>query len=347
MKDKDQKFTVISNKKVIKRFAAVIDSNDSNFNEQIKDSKKEIIEENPLILSKDKLVSEKNIILEKQETIKKSKAEEIKESAVVKKINKKLNNNIFKLISDDYYYNKEPSTLEISHLTKIIKKRVILKDVSITVNPKEIVALLGPNGAGKTTLFSVVLGILNPTQGKVIFNNKAINELPIHMRAKEGISYLPQARSIFRGLTVEENIRAVAEVAIKDEEKQDELVEHLLNEFKIAHLRTASALSLSGGEARRVEIARCLTTSPKVLLLDEPFAALDPIAIIELKEMLRHLKDKGISIFITDHNVKETLDIVDRAYIINNGELIAEGSPQEIVENKKARQLYLGSHFRI
>ena len=347
MKDKDQKFTVISNKKVIKRFAAVIDSNDSNFNEQIKDSKKEIIEENPLILSKDKLVSEKNIILEKQETIKKSEAEEIKEPAVVKKINKKLNNNIFKLISDDYYYNKEPSTLEISHLTKIIKKRVILKDVSVTVNPQEIVALLGPNGAGKTTLFSVVLGILNPTQGKVIFNNKVINELPIHMRAKEGISYLPQARSIFRGLTVEENIRAVAEVAIKDEEKQDELVEHLLNEFKISHLRTASALSLSGGEARRVEIARCLTTSPKVLLLDEPFAALDPIAIIELKEMLRHLKDKGISIFITDHNVKETLDIVDRAYIINNGELIAEGSPQEIVENKKARQLYLGSQFRI
>ena len=347
MKDKDQKFTVISNKKVIKRFAAVIDSNDSNFNEQIKDSKKEIIEENPLILSKDKLVSEKNIILEKQETIKKSEAEEIKEPAVVKKINKKLNNNIFKLISDDYYYNKEPSTLEISHLTKIIKKRVILKDVSVTVNPQEIVALLGPNGAGKTTLFSVVLGILNPTQGKVIFNNKVINELPIHMRAKEGISYLPQARSIFRGLTVEENIRAVAEVAIKDEEKQDELVEHLLNEFKIAHLRTASALSLSGGEARRVEIARCLTTSPKVLLLDEPFAALDPIAIIELKEMLKHLKDKGISIFITDHNVKETLDIVDRAYIINNGELIAEGSSQEIVENKKARQLYLGSQFRI
>jgi len=347
MKDKDQKFTVISNKKVIKRFAAVIDSNDSNFNEQIKDSKKEIIEENPLILSKDKLVSEKNIILEKQETIKKSEAEEIKEPAVVKKINKKLNNNIFKLISDDYYYNKEPSTLEISHLTKIIKKRVILKDVSVTVNPQEIVALLGPNGAGKTTLFSVVLGILNPTQGKVIFNNKVINELPIHMRAKEGISYLPQARSIFRGLTVEENIRAVAEVAIKDEEKQDELVEHLLNEFKIAHLRTASALSLSGGEARRVEIARCLTTSPKVLLLDEPFAALDPIAIIELKEMLRHLKDKGISIFITDHNVKETLDIVDRAYIINNGELIAEGSPQEIVENKKAKQLYLGSKFKI
>ena len=347
MKDKDQKFTVISNKKVIKRFAAVIDSNDSNFNEQIKDSKKEIIEENPLILSKDKLVSEKNIILEKQETINKSEVVEIKEPAVVKKINKKLNNNIFKLISDDYYYNKEPSTLEISHLTKIIKKRVILKDVSVTVNPKEIVALLGPNGAGKTTLFSVVLGILNPTQGKVIFNNKVINELPIHMRAKEGISYLPQARSIFRGLTVEENIRAVAEVAIKNEEKQDELVEHLLNEFKIAHLRTASALSLSGGEARRVEIARCLTTSPKVLLLDEPFAALDPIAIIELKEMLRHLKDKGISIFITDHNVKETLDIVDRAYIINNGELIAEGSSQEIVENKKARQLYLGSQFRI
>jgi lipopolysaccharide export system ATP-binding protein len=347
MKDKDQKLKVISNKKVIKRFTAVIDSDNLNLTEQIKKSKKEIIEEDVLILSKDKLVNEKSIILEKNETIKKSKAEVIKEPDVIKKINKKLNNNIFKLISNDYYYNKEQSTLEISHLTKIIKKRVVLKDVSVTVNPKEIVALLGPNGAGKTTLFSIVLGILKPTQGKVIFNNKIIHELPIHMRAKEGISYLPQARSIFRGLTVEENIRAVAEIAINDEEKQDDLVEHLLNEFKIAHLRTASALSLSGGEARRVEIARCLTTSPKVLLLDEPLSALDPIAIIELKEMLRHLKDKGICIFITDHNVKEILDIVDRAYIINNGELIAEGSPQEIVENKKARQLYLGSQFRI
>jgi len=346
MKDKDQKFTVISNKKVIKRFAAIADSNISDSSEKIDEPKKEVPEEKPFILSKNNLIKEEGVILEKK-TIKELAEETIAEPAVVKKINKKLNNNVFKLISDDYYYNKEPSTLEISHLTKIIKKRVILKDVSVRVNPQEIVALLGPNGAGKTTMFSIVLGILNPTQGKIIFNNKVINELPIHMRAKEGISYLPQSRSIFRGLTVEENIRAVAEVAIKDQEKEDELVEHLLNEFKIAHLRTASALSLSGGEARRVEIARCLTTSPKVLLLDEPFAALDPIAIIELKEMLRHLKDKGISIFITDHNVKETLDIVDRAYIINSGELIAEGSPQEIVENKKARQLYLGSQFRI
>ena len=273
--------------------------------------------------------------------------EEILEDNNKKSLIKKNNINVFKLVSDDFYYNKKPSTLEIINLTKIIKQRIILKNVSVRVDPQEIVALLGPNGAGKTTMFSIVLGILNPTQGKVIFNNKVINELPIHIRAKEGISYLPQSRSIFRGLTVEENIRAVAEVAIKDKDKEDELVEHLLNEFKIAHLRTASALSLSGGEARRVEIARCLTTSPKVLLLDEPFAALDPIAIIELKEMLKHLKEKGISIFITDHNVKETLDIVDRAYILNSGELIAEGSPNEIIENKKARQLYLGSQFRI
>lgn len=273
--------------------------------------------------------------------------EEILEDNNKKSLIKKNNKNVFKLVSDDFYYNKKPSTLEITNLTKIIKQRIILKNVSVRVDPQEIVALLGPNGAGKTTMFSIVLGILNPTQGKVIFNNKVINELPIHIRAKEGISYLPQSRSIFRGLTVEENIRAVAEVAIQDQEKEDELVEHLLNEFKIAHLRTASALSLSGGEARRVEIARCLTTSPKVLLLDEPFAALDPIAIIELKEMLKHLKEKGISIFITDHNVKETLDIVDRAYILNSGELIAEGSPNEIIENKKARQLYLGSQFRI
>ena len=273
-------------------------------------------------------------------------AEEVSEQINTKPSIKK-NKNVFKLISDDFYYNKKPSTLEINNLTKIIKQRVILKNANVKVDPQEIVALLGPNGAGKTTMFSIVLGILNPTHGKVIFNNKIINELPIHIRAKEGISYLPQSRSIFRGLTVEENIRAVAEVAIKDTDKEDELVEHLLNEFKISHLRTASALSLSGGEARRVEIARCLTTSPKILLLDEPFAALDPIAIIELKEMLKHLKEKGISIFITDHNVKETLDIVDRAYILNNGEVIAEGSPNEIIENKKARQLYLGSQFRI
>jgi len=287
--------------------------------------------EEPFILSKENIVPE-----------------EVLESINIEPpVEKKNNKNIFKLISDDHYYNKKPSTLEITNLTKIIKKRVILKNVSVKVDPQEIVALLGPNGAGKTTMFSIVLGILNPTQGKVIFNNKIINELPIHIRAKEGISYLPQSRSIFRGLTVEENIRAVAEVAIKDQDKEDELVEHLLNEFKIAHLRTASALSLSGGEARRVEIARCLTTSPKVLLLDEPFAALDPIAIIELKEMLKHLREKGISIFITDHNVKETLDIVDRAYILNSGEVIAEGSPNEIIENKKARQLYLGSQFRI
>jgi lipopolysaccharide export system ATP-binding protein len=287
--------------------------------------------EEPFILSKENIIPE----------------EVLEEISVESPIPKKNNKNIFKLISDDHYYNKKPSTLEITNLTKIIKKRVILKNVSVKVEPQEIVALLGPNGAGKTTMFSIVLGILNPTQGKVIFNNKVINELPIHIRAKEGISYLPQSRSIFRGLTVEENIRAVAQVAIKDQDKEDELVEHLLNEFKIAHLRTASALSLSGGEARRVEIARCLTTSPKVLLLDEPFAALDPIAIIELKEMLKHLREKGISIFITDHNVKETLDIVDRAYILNSGEVIAEGSPQEIIEDKKARQLYLGSQFRI
>ena len=288
----------------------------------------------PFILPKENIVSEEIL------------TEEVSEQINTKPSIKK-NKNVFKLISDDFYYNKKPSTLEINNLTKIIKQRVILKNVNVKVDPQEIVALLGPNGAGKTTMFSIVLGILNPTHGKVIFNNKIINELPIHIRAKEGISYLPQSRSIFRGLTVEENIRAVAEVAIKDTDKEDELVEHLLNEFKISHLRTASALSLSGGEARRVEIARCLTTSPKILLLDEPFAALDPIAIIELKEMLKHLKEKGISIFITDHNVKETLDIVDRAYILNNGEVIAEGSPNEIIENKKARQLYLGSQFRI
>ena len=187
MKDKDQKFTVISNKKVIKRFAAVADTDGSNTSEKIDESKKEIQEEKPLILSKSNLINDENTILEKQITIKKPLEEKLTEPTVVKKINKKLNNNVFKLISDDYYYNREPSTLEINRLTKIIKKRVILKDVSVTVNPQEIVALLGPNGAGKTTMFSIVLGILNPTQGKVIFNNKVINELQFICVQKKGL----------------------------------------------------------------------------------------------------------------------------------------------------------------
>jgi len=341
MKNKITKFAVISNDTLAEKkpdLDSVKKINDTHIQSQ-ENNKKE----------KDSNNKVKKPLLLKKEDILQDEILEVKKATDQKYSNTKSRNNSakIKILSNDFYLNLAPSTLNVKKITKIIKKRVILKNVNLKVNPKEICALLGPNGAGKTTLFSIILGILNPTEGNVFFGNKSLIGLPIHIRAKNGLSYLPQARSIFRGMTVEENIRAVAEVIIQDKEKEDDLVEHLLNEFKISHLRTASALSLSGGEARRVEIARCLCTNPKILLLDEPFAALDPIAITELKEMLKNLVDKGISVFITDHNVKETLDIVHRAYIINQGEIIAEGSPKEIIENKKARQFYLGSSFRL
>jgi len=341
MKNKITKFAVISNntlaekksdtENLIKKNNSLIQSQESNnkkknFNSEI---------QKPLLLEKESILQNEIV--------------EVKQAYNSKNNNTKFNNNSakVKILSNNFYLNLAPSTLNVKKITKIIKKRIILKNVNLKINPSEICALLGPNGAGKTTLFSIILGIFNPTEGSVFFGNKSLVGLPIHVRAKNGLSYLPQARSIFRGMTVEENIRSVAEVVVQEKEKEDDLVEHLLNEFKISHLRTASALSLSGGEARRVEIARCLCTNPKILLLDEPFAALDPIAITELKEMLKSLVNKGISVFITDHNVKETLDIVHRAYIINQGEIIAEGSPKEIIENKKARQFYLGSSFRL
>jgi lipopolysaccharide export system ATP-binding protein len=341
MKNKITKFAVISNDTLAEKkpdLDSVKKINDTHIQSQ-ENNKKE----------KDSNNKVKKPLLLKKEDILQDEILEVKQATDQKYSNTKSRNNSakIKILSNDFYLNLAPSTLNVKKITKIIKKRVILKNVNLKVNPKEICALLGPNGAGKTTLFSIILGILNPTEGNVFFGNKSLIGLPIHIRAKNGLSYLPQARSIFRGMTVEENIRAVAEVIIEDKEKEDDLVEHLLNEFKISHLRTASALSLSGGEARRVEIARCLCTKPKILLLDEPFAALDPIAITELKEMLKNLVDKGISVFITDHNVKETLEIVHRAYIINQGEIIAEGSPKEIIENKKARQFYLGSSFRL
>jgi len=341
MKNKITKFAVISNDTLAEK------KTDLNNEKKINDTNIQSQENNKK--EKDPNNKSKKPLLLKKENILQDGILEVKQAADQKYSNTKSRNNSakIKILSNDFYLNLAPSTLNVKKITKIIKKRVILKNVNLNVNPKEICALLGPNGAGKTTLFSIILGILNPTEGNVFFENKSLLGLPIHIRAKNGLSYLPQARSIFRGMTVEENIRAVAEVIVQDKEKEDDLVENLLNEFKISHLRTASALSLSGGEARRVEIARCLCTKPKILLLDEPFAALDPIAITELKEMLKNLVDKGISVFITDHNVKETLDIVHRAYIINQGEIIAEGSPKEIIENKKAKQFYLGSSFRL
>jgi len=342
MKNKITKFAIISNDTLAEK--KLDTENLKKINNNLIQSQKDNYKKAKNFDSK----IEKPLLL-KKESILQNEILEVKQAYNSKNNNTKSDNNSakIKILSNNFYFNLASSTLSVKKITKIIKKRVILKNVNLKVNPGEICALLGPNGAGKTTLFSIILGILNPNEGSVFFGNKSLVGLPVHVRAKNGLSYLPQAMSIFRGMTVEENLRAVAEVVVQDKEKEDELVEHLLNEFKISHLRTASALSLSGGEARRVEIARCLCTNPKILLLDEPFAALDPIAITELKEMLKSLVDKGISVFITDHNVKETLDIVHRAYIINQGEIIAEGSPKEIIDNKKAKQFYLGSSFRL
>jgi len=341
MKNKITKFAIISDESLAEKKPnaenlkkkTILIQNQKNNNQNENDFERKI--KKPLLLKKENIIQEK-IQNENQ-------AYNTKNNITISSNN----SDKIKILSNNFYLNLTPSTLYVKKISKIIKKKIILKNINIRVNPKEICALLGPNGAGKTTLFSIVLGVLNPSEGDVFFGNKSLMGLPVHVRAKSGLSYLPQARSIFRGMTVEENIRAVAEFMVQDKEKENDLVEHLLNDFKISHLRTASALSLSGGEARRVEIARCLCTNPKILLLDEPFAALDPIAISELKEMLKNLINKGISVFITDHNVKETLDIVHRAYIINQGEIIAEGSPREIIENKKAKQFYLGSRFRL
>jgi len=336
MKNKITKYAIVSNDTLAKK------KPDSEYLKKINNTLFQNEERNletkievPLLLKKENILKENVLEANLASKPENNNTEHVDNSAKIK------------ILPKNFYLNLAPSTLSVKKITKIIKKRAILKNVNLKVNPNEICALLGPNGAGKTTLFSIILGILNPTEGSIFFGNKSLVGLPVHVRARSGLSYLPQARSIFRGMTVEENIRAVAEVVVEDKKKEDDLVEHLLNDFKISHLRTASALSLSGGEARRVEIARCLCTNPKILLLDEPFAALDPIAITELKEMLRILSNRSISVFITDHNVKETLDIVDRAYVINQGEIIAEGSPKEIIENKKAKQFYLGSGFRL
>jgi len=243
--------------------------------------------------------------------------------------------------------------LMVEHLQKQYGSRVVVKDVSLTVAAGEVVGLLGPNGAGKTTCFYMVVGLVPMDGGTIHLEGKSIAHLPIHRRARMGLSYLPQEASVFRRLTVEENVRAVLELqldergrALKDPELSDRLNE-LLSDLQISHLRTNPALSLSGGERRRVEIARALAARPRFVLLDEPFAGVDPIAVIEIQRIVRFLKDRGIGVLITDHNVRETLGICDHAYIINAGEVLAAGRPDEIVENESVRRVYLGENFRM
>jgi lipopolysaccharide export system ATP-binding protein len=243
--------------------------------------------------------------------------------------------------------------LLIEHLHKRYGSRVVVKDVSLAVDAGEVVGLLGPNGAGKTTCFYMIVGLVPMDGGRITIDGRSIAHLPIHRRARMGLSYLPQEASVFRRLTVEENIRAVLELQ-RDERHRplapqtiEARLDELLADLQITHLRTNPAQSLSGGERRRVEIARALAARPRFILLDEPFAGVDPIAVIEIQRIVRFLKERGIGVLITDHNVRETLGICDHAYIINEGEVLAAGRPEEIVENESVRRVYLGEHFRM
>lgn len=237
--------------------------------------------------------------------------------------------------------------LRISKLRKSYRKRVVIREVSMELNPAEVVGLLGPNGSGKTTTFYAIAGLVFPEAGKVTVDGQDITSLPMYRRARLGIGYLPQEMSIFRGLNVEDNISAILDITYSDRHKRRERLEELLSEFSIEHLRRAPALALSGGERRRVEIARCLAADPKYLLLDEPFAGVDPISVGDIRHLVADLKKRGIGVLITDHNVRETLEIVDRAYILHDGQVLMSGTPQDVVENENVRRVYLGDTFRI
>lgn len=239
------------------------------------------------------------------------------------------------------------SELKVESLRKRYKARTVVHDISLQVSSGEIVGLLGPNGAGKTTSFYMVVGLVPLDGGHIILDGKDLGKLPIHQRAKLGISYLPQEPSIFRKLTVAENILAILELQKMTVEQQEERLDELLQELHITHLRNSPAVSLSGGERRRVEIARCLASNPRFILLDEPFAGIDPIAVIDIQKIIRFLKERGIGVLITDHNVRETLGICDRAYIVNEGKVFASGSPHEIIHNDSVREVYLGKDFRL
>jgi len=239
------------------------------------------------------------------------------------------------------------SVLRAEGLRKRYRKRTVVSDVSLTVESGEVVGLLGPNGAGKTTCFYMILGLVPIDAGSVSLDGQDLTHLPIYRRSRLGVSYLPQEASIFRKLTVEQNIRAVLELQGFDVEDVNARLEQLLDELHIGHLRASPAISLSGGERRRVEIARALATSPRFILLDEPFAGVDPIAVLDIQQIIRFLKERSIGVLITDHNVRETLGICDHAYIINQGSVLAFGKPEEIIYNEDVRKVYLGENFRL
>ncbi|MGR3640969.1 LPS export ABC transporter ATP-binding protein [Alterinioella nitratireducens] len=237
--------------------------------------------------------------------------------------------------------------LHVTNLRKSYRRRPVIRDVTLSLNRGEVVALLGPNGSGKTTCFYSIAGLVTPEGGTVMLDGQDVTRFPMYRRAKAGIGYLPQEMSIFRGLTVEANIMAILEITEKHRHQRHERLEELLSDFSISHLRAAPALSLSGGERRRAEIARCLASNPRYLLLDEPFAGVDPIAVAEIRGLVSDLKKRGLGVLITDHNVRETLEIVDRAYILHDGTVLMSGTAEEVVQDENVRRVYLGQSFRI
>ena len=245
-----------------------------------------------------------------------------------------------KLVSDN-------QGLLASNIGKRFKKRRVLRDVTLTVQRGEAVGLLGPNGAGKTTCFYIITGLVSPDYGSIVLDGHNLTDLPMYRRARLGIGYLPQEASIFRGLTVENNIRAVLEVVEPVRDTREAMLDDLLAEFSISHLRRTPAVALSGGERRRVEIARALASRPSFMMLDEPLAGIDPIAVGDIRDLVSHLKHRGIGVLITDHNVRETLDIIDRAYILHEGQLLLEGVPSDIVAHEDVRRVYLGDRFSL
>ena len=237
--------------------------------------------------------------------------------------------------------------LAIKNLSKKYGKKKVIRDISLNIEQGEVVGLLGPNGAGKTTCFYMIVGLVDATSGNIFLNQLDITTMPMYQRARLGVGYLPQEASIFRGMNVEDNIYSILEISETEKNKREEMLEQLLQEFSITHIRKSHALSLSGGERRRVEIARALATNPSFILLDEPFAGVDPIAVNDIRQMVCHLKHRGIGVLITDHNVRETLSIVDRAYIVYDGMILASGSKDEIINNSEVRKVYLGEDFKI
>jgi lipopolysaccharide export system ATP-binding protein len=239
-------------------------------------------------------------------------------------------------------------TLAASNLAKSYKTRTVVKDVSMQVSSGEVVGLLGPNGAGKTTCFYMIVGLIPCDKGSIHLGEIDLTRQPMHLRAREGVGYLPQEASVFRKLTVGHNIMSILEVRKDlDREQRYHILESLLEEFNISHIRDSLGMSLSGGERRRVEIARALATEPRFILLDEPFAGVDPISVVDIQGIIQHLKERGIGVLITDHNVRETLGICERAYIIGEGEVIAEGDPDSLLKDQRVREVYLGHHFRL